>query len=114
MDSIPPSDRRSFPRLPVHAAVGIETSVRKNRVGVTRNISAGGLLFHTASRFQLGERLDIRFRARPILEGETLVTGRVVRAWHEERRHDSLFPHVVAVQFDEPVHALEHSGDAKG
>jgi hypothetical protein len=95
----------------VHAAGGIETSARKNRVGVTRNISAGGLLFHTASRFQLGERLDIRFRARPILDKETLVTGRVVRAWHEERRYDSLFPHVVAVQFDEPVPALERTPD---
>jgi hypothetical protein len=103
------TDRRSFARHQVHAAIGIDTEARKNRVGVTRNVSAGGVLFHSASRFEVGQRLDLYFRARPILREEMHVRGRVVRVWHEARDHYTLFPHVIAVEFEHP---LTHFGDS--
>jgi hypothetical protein len=99
-------ERRCYNRRPVHAAVAIDTTDRENRIGVTRNLSAGGVLFHTASRFNIGEKLDLTFRGPPVVPIDTRVRGRVVRASHDVRESGTLFPHVIAVEFDEPLKYL--------
>ena len=96
-------ERRIHDRRALHAAVAIDATDRENRVGVTRNLSAGGVLFHTASRFQLGETLDLTFRGPPVIPVDTRVRGKVVRAHHDVRESDTLFPHLIAVEFEEPL-----------
>jgi hypothetical protein len=105
----PKVERRCWSRRPVHAAVAIDASDRDNRIGVTRNLSAGGVLFHTASRFQIGEYLDLTFRGPPVVPVDTRVRGRVVRACHDVRESGTLFPHVIAVEFEEPLRYLSSS-----
>jgi hypothetical protein len=53
------SDRRVHPRHPAHFAIGIETATRKDRFGVARNASEGGILFITASNFRCGDDLEL-------------------------------------------------------
>lgn len=96
-------ERRIYDRRPVHAAVAIDAEDRDSRIGVTKNLSAGGVLFHTASRFELGEALDLTFRGPPVVPIDTRVRGRVVRTRHDARESDTLFPHMIAVEFEEPL-----------
>lgn len=96
------SDRRSYPRNLLHAVVGIDTTRRKDRVGVTRNLSATGALFHSASAFDEGEILSLVFRD-PISETEQTVTAVVVRTDVDPPSVDSHFPHLTAVRFDRPL-----------
>ena len=99
-------ERRTHERRPVHAAVAIDTNERENRIGVTRNLSAGGVLFHTASRFHIGEALAVTFRGPPVVPVDTRVRGKVVRACHDVQESGTLFPHVIAVEFEEPLDYL--------
>jgi hypothetical protein len=108
--SEPGAERRNFYRRPVHAAIAIDTANRENRIGVTRNLSAGGVMFHTASRFELGEELDVTFRGPPVIPVDTRVRGRVVRARHDVKESGTLFPHVIAVEFDQPLPYLTANG----
>lgn len=70
---------------------------------MTRNISASGVLFHSPSRFAIGDQLELYFRSRDGVE--TRYSGYVVRTTLDSDVH-ALFPHITAVQFDEPVEDL--------
>jgi hypothetical protein len=95
-------ERRDYPRLHLHAVVGIDTVERKDRVGVTRNLSATGALFHSASAFDEGETLSLIFRD-PVSKEEQTITAVVVRTDVDPPSVDSHFPHLTAVKFDRPL-----------
>jgi hypothetical protein len=92
-------ERRRFERHAIQVPVNVSTKVRQNRVGVIRDVSASGVLFHSRSRFALGERLTIQFRIR---KDKSSTAGRVVRAGTDQR-DDAFFPYLTAVQFDAPL-----------
>ncbi len=94
--------RRMFKRTPVYAAIGIDTEERKDRAGVTRNVSPGGLLFHSMSRFSLGERIRLTYRSHQTQENRQ-IEARVVRVASDLPSSGSAFPHLCAVEFDEPI-----------
>jgi hypothetical protein len=94
------SDRRSFHRTPMNVAVSVSTDKRAELLGVTRDVSARGLLLHTTSKFSVGERVRVVFRST--LDVETRATGRVVRTSKEPERW-STFPNVSAVELDHVV-----------
>jgi hypothetical protein len=92
-------ERRRYTRLPVQVAVSISTTGRGDRVGVTRDVSDAGLLFHSLSQFAVGERVKVMFvgpRRKP-----TITTGHVVRAFVDTNQ--DLFRNITAVAFDAPV-----------
>ena len=93
------SERRSCPRHPIHVAVSITTVDRHDRVGVTRDLSASGLLFHSLSRFQPGEKVWLVFQAA---ERANCATGEVVRA-AQDPHETSLLRYLTAVRFDAPI-----------
>lgn len=96
------SERRRYPRNLLHAVVGIDTPRRKDRVGVTRNLSATGALFHSASAFDEGEVLSLVFRD-PISETEQEVDAVVVRTDIDPPTIDTHFPFLTAVRFERPL-----------
>lgn len=97
-------ERRIEQREPLHAVMGINSNGRsRERVGVTRNLSATGALFHSASRYRAGEHVKLRFRD-PISHRELEeVRARVVRTDIEPIEKGSFFCHLVAVEFDRPL-----------
>ena len=95
-------DRRNYPRHLLHAVVGIDTADRKDRVGVTRNLSSTGALFHSASAFDEGETLSLMFR-HPVSKEEKTVTAVVVRTDIDPPGVDTHFPHLTAVKFERPL-----------
>jgi len=83
----------------MQVAVSVSTDRRPDSLAVTRDVSARGLLLHSMSRFNLGERVRVVYRAMDI---ETTATGRVVRTSREPERW-STFPNVAAVELDQVV-----------
>lgn len=95
------SERRVHVRHPANVVVAISTDERRDRVGVTSDVSTHGLLVHSLSRFAVGERVSLMYRYHGV---ESVATGRVVRAERDDRW--MMFPHATAVQLDRPQPAL--------
>jgi len=95
------SDRRDVGRAHVHAVVGIDATDRLDRVGITRNISEKGALFHSASRFSPGEKLSLVLRT-PGSEEDARIEARVVRTELDDSDAATMFRHLTAVEFAEP------------
>lgn len=92
------TDTRRSQRIPVYAAIGIDTEDRPGRSGITRNVSERGLLFHSMSRFALGEKLELVYRS-PRTRTDTRLHARVVRVASDTG--DTSFPHLCAVEFED-------------
>lgn len=93
------SERRRFERHPIQVPVNVSTEVRRDRVGMIRDLSASGVLFHSLSKFAIGERVVIQYRVGKA-RGST--AGHVVRATTDSNTHN-MFRFVTAVRFDAPL-----------
>jgi hypothetical protein len=91
-----PHFRRHFrheTRLPVE----IESPQKPGRIAVARNVSQGGLLLGTPSKFAPGQRVRVRFRTRhdgPRYE----LPGTIVRAGRDA--NGEWLSRLIAVEFD--------------
>jgi len=92
------NNRRRSPRNPINVAVNITAPDRPDQIGVSRDLSDGGMLFHSLSRFDVGIRVQLLFRTG---EREETVAGRVVRASKDQAW--SFYPHATAVAFVDPA-----------
>ena len=88
----------------VFAPVGINTAIRRDRIGVIREMSRTGALFHSRSRFAIGERLTLQYRAA--IGDLALAEGTVVRAFRDTCE-DTMFPFLTAVHFEEEAELAE-------
>lgn len=79
--------------------IKVSTPVRRDRLGVIRDVSASGLLFHSLSQFEIGERVTVMFKAP---HGNGVTAGEVVRTDTDEHP-DNIFRHLTAVRFDAPL-----------
>jgi len=99
-------ERREKERLQVYKVVGIDCGDHIDRVGITRNVSPRGALFHSASEFVVGDFLVLLMQSADS-DVEDKVAARVVRVELEDPAADSPFPHLTAVEFDEPIELPE-------
>jgi hypothetical protein len=78
-------------------------------MAVSHNASGRGILLVTAANLEVGSTVKIVVQFPPDGPPEKRLTGRVVRV--EQNREDpgGLWPHRVALAFDEPVDDLEHA-----
>jgi len=87
-------------RFRVRFPVALESPAKRGRVGVVRDVSAGGVLLGTPSRFSAGQRVRLRFRSR--VDGpETEVVGTVVRS--EPNPDGDWLTRLIAIRFDREV-----------
>lgn len=100
------SERRRFERHNIQVPVNVSAGVRRDRVGVIRDVSASGMLFHSISQFAPGERIVVYFKHNH-QRGTT--AGYVVRA-ELDQKTDSMFRFLTAVRFDAPLLDLELAG----
>lgn len=92
-------ERRRYERLPIQVPVNISTTVRRDRVGMIRDLSASGVLFHSLSKFAIGERVVVMFK---LAKRKGVTAGHVVRASIDPNL-DNMFRFVTAVSFDAPL-----------
>jgi hypothetical protein len=76
-------------------------------VGVSHNISTRGLLMVTASVVEIGALISVTFRIPSDAPEERTVVGRVIRVERNDADPLGLWPHRMAIEFDEPVPELE-------
>ena len=99
-------DRRVHPRAVLLFPIGIDVG-KKHRIGViARDVSAGGVMFGTYTRFRLGEELNLSWRAGESDRWETRVRATVVRTSKRVDARASIFPYLTAVRFSEPLRRL--------
>lgn len=86
-------DRRESKRLSLQVPVSISSPVGSEVPGLTRDISATGMLFHSTQDFAVGDQITVAFR---IGGTQDLAVAHVVRC----------DDHVTAVRFERPSAAL--------
>lgn len=96
---------RRAPRYTVWLPVRIEEL--EEGVAVSHNASGRGMLLVTATTLQVGSQVSIVVQLPPEGTAEKKVTGHVVRVEPNSEDPDGIWPHRVAVEFDEPVAELE-------
>ncbi len=105
-------DIRRHRRFHLQLPVRVNQDARRGRVAITRNVSAGGCLFHSRSRFHVGDRLELTFLARTegnaVDERDVHTVGSVV--WVAEDQA-TLFPFLAGVRFEQPIAALASDDD---
>lgn len=93
------SERRRHIRHPIQVPVDVSTDVRRHRVGMIRDLSASGILFHSLSKFAVGERLALMFN----LAKHSGSTGGYVVRVDTDDHPDNIFRFLTAVRFDAPL-----------
>ena len=101
-------ERRRYPRRTARLVLGIETDSRKDRAGLTRDVSPTGMAFRSPSRFDVGETIKVSFRDPEAKKRQVEVYGTVVRTQVEPKQF--IFRHVAAVRFSGHITALESLG----
>jgi hypothetical protein len=96
-------ERRRHTRHDKQLVLSVATNDHKG-AGVSKNVSAGGVLFYSASAFEIGDTLKLAFR-NPLKRRERIeVAGTVVRTQREPR--PLVLRHLAAVRFEEDLSQL--------
>jgi hypothetical protein len=96
--------RREAERYQVWIPVKVDTL--REGLAITRDASSGGVLMLTASTLEPGSSVEISLKM-PDDPVPKRVTGRVVRVEDNTDDPHGLWPHMMAVEFDEEVQDLE-------
>jgi hypothetical protein len=84
-------------------ALRVDSAMRKDVLGITRDVSALGVKFHSADEFSVGERLAVRVFDEGCENLWTVNVGSVVRAEKEVGGPSVAFPFVTAVHLETPL-----------
>ena len=85
----------------VVVAVQIDSAERKERLGVTRDVSNSGTRVLSNSKFEIGERLEVSFHVSSDPESVRREQGTVVRV---DRLASGLqWRYALALRFDRPL-----------
>jgi hypothetical protein len=96
------AERRFRVTLPVAIAGGTEGGSEPiERIGLSRDASASGVLFNTRSRFAAGDEIDLTLHLAA--DEERRVRARVVRVETVPKDSDFLWRYLTAVCFLEPL-----------
>ena len=93
-------NQRRSERVACTELINIDTPTRKDRAGITRDMSDNGMRFQSRSKFELGERIEVLIHISQI--GYKRVSGRIVRT-SLPPDYASFFPHPAALEFDGPM-----------
>lgn len=96
------SERRRDRRISGTFAIGLNSEQKRDRLGVTRDISEHGLLVVTPSRFASGEKIALRVW----VGGQEVETeGHVARVAEHTKESPEVWRYRLAIELDEPLPA---------
>lgn len=102
-------ERREHDRYAFWFPVQVETVSMQEGMGVSHDTSRTGILLALAAPLAVDADVTLTFRIPPDSPSEHRVRGRVVRVEPNAADPDGLWPHKVAVVFDEPQPAIEEA-----
>ena len=94
-------------RYQVWFPMGFDTSERSDGLAVSCNVSTTGVLMATAVELSVGAPVKVTFNLTLADKNEHTVEGRIVRVQENASDPHGMWPHHVAVQFDEPLADIE-------
>ena len=94
-------DRRRGLRHRTWCIVNLENDAGGEWLAMSRNMSMSGVLLATAAKLDVDERVRLRFKVTPTAEDEQECTGRVVRWEADVEDRSGMWPHHVAIEFDD-------------
>ncbi|MBI4705722.1 MAG: PilZ domain-containing protein [Deltaproteobacteria bacterium] len=100
-------ERRRARRYTVWFPMQIDGGRSSDRLAVSQNVSATGVLVATAARLEVGERASLTFQMTRQDPKERIVRGRIARVERNQDDEDGMWPYFVAVQFDSPAPDLQ-------
>ena len=95
------SNRRRASRHVVVVPVQIDSAQRKERLGVTRDVSSSGTLFLSNSKFAVGEKLEVTFYVSADATSGRKAQGEVVRV--EQLQLGLQWRYAMALRFDKTL-----------
>jgi hypothetical protein len=98
-------NRRSALRHLVVVPVQINSAERKQRLGVTRDVSESGTRFLSNSKFDVGERLEVTFYVASTRDSSRRAQGEVVRV--EALPSGLQWRYAMALRFDGSMPEVE-------
>lgn len=96
-------ERRSHPRQDLNVPLRIDTETRRDRFGITRNVSVRGVQFHSPSAFTVGDRIEVSLYGLGLECSNARTAGTVVRVERNTWDPRSAFPHITAVALDADI-----------
>jgi hypothetical protein len=105
------SVKRQFDRQQAFIPLSVESDGGEGGLGVTRDASSGGVLFHTRCQLKVGDTVALKFASLVDGEGERQVQGKVVRVEENTSEMGYMWPLLVAVKFDEKTSELQETID---
>lgn len=100
MTSSARDERRGGSRTPAVLAVGLGSDAKPGRHGVTRDLSAKGLLIVTPSRFMKGDHVKVTVHST---DGAVDVEGRVARVDENPISSPELWRYRLGIELDTPL-----------
>jgi hypothetical protein len=92
---------RQSERHVIAVVVQIDSAQRKERIGITRDVSASGTLFLSNSKFEIGEWLEVTFHISEDPGSIRKGHGEVVRV--ERLEPGRQWRYAMALRFDQPL-----------
>jgi hypothetical protein len=99
-------EKRAYQRYALWFPVTVDSTSGKI-YAVCRDASAAGILISGSTGLAVGDRVHLHFRIGPDDPEERKVEGRIVRVEHPDEDPRAMWPHRMAVEFAEPVPALQ-------
>jgi len=96
-------ERRTHDRDSETTVVGIERGLDRSGIGISKDISVGGLVLQSSRRLRKGEQVNLRVPTSECAAYEVQVRATVVRVWENEPQWRTAFPFLAAVRFHEPI-----------
>ena len=100
-------ERRKSRRYRVRFLITVEKRDEGVWHVISRDMSPTGAMFAASPLLAVGERVTLTFEGGPVNDETYKVEGSIVRAEHNAEDPQSMWPDQVAVEFENPIPALE-------
>ena len=95
-------NRRAQQRHTAWFPVRLDAEELGECIGVTKNVSARGVLLCSADKFVVGAPVTVELHLDPGKQEPRRVQGTIVRLTRNEDDPEGLWPYKMAVEFEEP------------
>ncbi len=87
----------------------VQVAQLEEGVAVGHDVSARGLLMVSASKLEVGAELTVKVQLPPDSSEEREIRGRVVRVEKNQEDPDGMWPHRIALEFEDTDEEMERA-----
>ena len=100
------NERRGTPRHTAWFPIRLDADELGNAVAIAKNVSQNGMLLASYQKIAVGAPVRLSLHLRPGEAKPRMVRGTIVRLVPNDEDPQGMWPHKIAVEFDDPVPGL--------